>query len=186
MPKQISDEQILEAALVVIAERGFGGATTRQIASAAGVNEVTLFRRFGNKIGLLRTAMTSYLARFFKGGASWTGDLEADLERVVVMHWDMARIHGRLLPIFIAESKRYPELLEIAQVTNGIVADVAALLVRYQDEGALRREPAIEAASVLLGPIVAISLLQALDMDGLPEALAPSEYVRRYLDGRRA
>jgi len=42
-------ERILEAASTEFAERGFAGATTRGIATRAGVNEVTLFRHFGNK-----------------------------------------------------------------------------------------------------------------------------------------
>ena len=46
---RISDKQILDAALDVMAERGYTGATTRQMAAAAGINEVTLFRRFGSK-----------------------------------------------------------------------------------------------------------------------------------------
>ena len=42
-------EKILLAATALYAETGFRGATTRQIAELAGVNEVTLFRQFGSK-----------------------------------------------------------------------------------------------------------------------------------------
>jgi AcrR family transcriptional regulator len=35
---------MFDAALSVLAQRGYGGATTRRIAEAAGINEVTLFR----------------------------------------------------------------------------------------------------------------------------------------------
>jgi len=52
-------EQLLEAALKVFAEHGTRGATTRRIAHAAGVNEVTLFRIFGSKEGLLREALAT-------------------------------------------------------------------------------------------------------------------------------
>jgi AcrR family transcriptional regulator len=50
-------ELLLDAALKVFAEHGTRGATTRRIAHAAGVNEVTLFRHFGSKEGLLREAL---------------------------------------------------------------------------------------------------------------------------------
>jgi AcrR family transcriptional regulator len=50
-------ELLLEAALKVYAEHGTRGATTRRIAQAAGVNEVTLFRQFGSKDALLREAL---------------------------------------------------------------------------------------------------------------------------------
>jgi AcrR family transcriptional regulator len=50
-------DQLLVAAAQVYAEGGYHGATTRRIASAAGVNEITLFRHFGSKDGLLREAL---------------------------------------------------------------------------------------------------------------------------------
>jgi AcrR family transcriptional regulator len=44
-----TEKAILEAAIVLFAEKGFSATTTRQIAQAAGVNEVTLFRHFRSK-----------------------------------------------------------------------------------------------------------------------------------------
>lgn len=52
-----TDERILDAALRVFMEEGLRGATTRRIAQEAGVNEVTLFRRFGSKEALLVASM---------------------------------------------------------------------------------------------------------------------------------
>lgn len=74
-------ERILIAAREVMARKGNRGATTREIADTAGVNEATIFRHFGNKHGL-RSAM----AQRFCGAvelqalvASLSGDLEGDL-----------------------------------------------------------------------------------------------------------
>jgi AcrR family transcriptional regulator len=50
-------QEILAAAAGVFAQHGFRGSTTRRIADAAGVNEVTLFRYFGSKDVLLRAAI---------------------------------------------------------------------------------------------------------------------------------
>ncbi|AHG89551.1 regulatory protein TetR [Gemmatirosa kalamazoonensis] len=49
--------RILDAAARVYAEFGYRGATTRRIAVAAGVNEVTLFRTFGSKAALIDEAV---------------------------------------------------------------------------------------------------------------------------------
>ena len=49
--------KILEAARRVYSQFGWRGATTRRIAEAAGVNEVTLFRQFGNKEALLEAVL---------------------------------------------------------------------------------------------------------------------------------
>ncbi|MGQ0764259.1 MAG: TetR/AcrR family transcriptional regulator [Gemmatimonadota bacterium] len=56
-PDQPSRQKILEAAAKVYCACGFRGATTRRIAEAAGVNEVTLFRHFGSKQQLLAEAI---------------------------------------------------------------------------------------------------------------------------------
>jgi AcrR family transcriptional regulator len=45
-------ERILDAGLRTFAEKGFTGATTKEISMKAGVNEVTLFRHFGSKEAL--------------------------------------------------------------------------------------------------------------------------------------
>lgn len=50
-------DQILAAATTVFAQHGFRGSTTRRIANAAGVNEITLFRYFGSKDALLQEAV---------------------------------------------------------------------------------------------------------------------------------
>lgn len=46
-------DRIIAAARDVIARKGKRGATTREIADLAGVNEATLFRHFGNKESLI-------------------------------------------------------------------------------------------------------------------------------------
>jgi AcrR family transcriptional regulator len=51
-------DELLAAAARVYAEAGYRGATTRRIALAAGVNEITLFRHFGSKDALLREALS--------------------------------------------------------------------------------------------------------------------------------
>lgn len=44
-----TESAILNAAMMLFAEKGFSATTTRQIAQSAGVNEVTLFRHFRSK-----------------------------------------------------------------------------------------------------------------------------------------
>ncbi len=50
-------ETILDAAARVFSQHGFRGSTTRRIAEAASVNEVTVFRYFGSKAALLQEAV---------------------------------------------------------------------------------------------------------------------------------
>ena len=52
MPKVIDETKIFSAALDILISHGYEGATTQKIADVAGVNEVTLFRKYGSKAGL--------------------------------------------------------------------------------------------------------------------------------------
>ncbi len=56
-------DRILAAAKTVYAQHGFRGATTRLIAIAADVNEVTLFRIFGSKAALFEALLTTHVAQ---------------------------------------------------------------------------------------------------------------------------
>ena len=53
-------EKLLEATLQLISEKGYLGATTREIAALAGVSELTLFRKFGKKERLFEEMLESY------------------------------------------------------------------------------------------------------------------------------
>jgi AcrR family transcriptional regulator len=45
--------QLLDAALELFSRKGFGGATTKEIAASAGVTEAIIFRHFPSKTGPL-------------------------------------------------------------------------------------------------------------------------------------
>jgi AcrR family transcriptional regulator len=51
------DQRIQHAAVREFCRKGIAAATTRKIAQLAGVNEVTLFRRFRSKESILRTSL---------------------------------------------------------------------------------------------------------------------------------
>jgi AcrR family transcriptional regulator len=53
-------EQLLKATLKLISEKGYLGATTREIAQEAGVTELTLFRHFGSKERLFEEILKGY------------------------------------------------------------------------------------------------------------------------------
>jgi len=48
-----TSEKIIKASLIVLKKEGFTKATTKKIAAEAGVNEITIFRKFENKKNLI-------------------------------------------------------------------------------------------------------------------------------------
>lgn len=82
MPSQqnLTRQRLINAALKLFASQGVTQTTTKQIAELAQVNEVTLFRHFGNKHGLLlavieETAVFNNLGRALVGQADQTSDI---------------------------------------------------------------------------------------------------------------
>lgn len=53
----ITNESIMEATLKTIAKCGIKGATTRQLAEASNINEVTIFKKFKNKENLIHQTL---------------------------------------------------------------------------------------------------------------------------------
>ena len=61
-----TDEKIIEATFKILQKEGFTKATTKKIAAEAGVNEVTIFRKFQNKNNLVEITKEYYLEIFLE------------------------------------------------------------------------------------------------------------------------
>lgn len=84
-------QRLINAALELFTSQGVTETTTRQIAELAEVNEVTLFRQFGNKNGLLlavieESEVFSHLGKFLAQETSQTSDIHQAL-RDYASHW---------------------------------------------------------------------------------------------------
>ena len=105
-------ERLLDAASVVFARDGLSAATTREIAHAAGVNEVTLFRLFQNKKNLL----TAVLERTFavtpiEGGGAPDAviDFEGVVREYAVEYETSLRRNFALRRVLIGEIQHFQE-----------------------------------------------------------------------------
>src|ERR1700683_2440191 len=78
-----TSQRILDAAIRVFGRDGISGATTREIARVAKVNEVTLFRYFKNKNELLRQSVLCSAARYEQVFAEASLESPEDLRRTV-------------------------------------------------------------------------------------------------------
>jgi AcrR family transcriptional regulator len=112
----VNRERILEAAARVYAKHGFRGATTRLIATEAGVNEVTLFRIFGSKSALLEAVLTQ--PQFGESAVATLPDVPSDpvgeLTAFVQAHLEKLRIVRPLLVQAMSELDQRPEAADFA------------------------------------------------------------------------
>lgn len=184
MPKVIEDEMVYQAVMQVVSERGYAGATTKQMANAANVSEVTLFRKYENKAELVKKAISSIVEQTdFSSAAQYTGNIHADLLRVVQAYQETAVKHGLFFAALFLEISRHPDLIEALGEPLEIFATIEALVSRYQKEGALRQEPSTYIVANLLGPLMYTALMQG----AIPNLQLPprdlSTYVMFFLDG---
>ena len=103
-------QRILAAAARVYAQYGFRGATTRLIATEAGVNEVTLFRTFGSKAQLLQAMLHSQVeSQAMPLLSPEPEDPHAELTRWCIAVLEYLRGHAHLIRKTIAEAEERPE-----------------------------------------------------------------------------
>jgi AcrR family transcriptional regulator len=174
-------DQLLVAAAQVYAEGGYHGATTRRIASAAGVNEITLFRHFGSKDVLLREA----LARCQGEDAVPLPKDPSDPVRELT-EWCRSRfrdMHARapLIRTALAEFAERPELVtpEVSCPIQAVSALTDYLGRLKQLELATARFDERVAAAMLMGVLFS----DAIGRDIVPEMFAnePEDTLRDYV-----
>ncbi|GAF14120.1 transcriptional regulator, TetR family [Bacillus sp. JCM 19046] len=116
--KLSSSDRLLLAAINLISEKGYNGVTTQEIASAANLSEMTLFRHFGNKQKLLESAFDRYhyaeeMRHLFKNKLVW--ELEKDLLTVSKTYHDIMNRNRKLIQISTKDAFQLPGFKEKIQ-----------------------------------------------------------------------
>ena len=139
--KDETRDKLLRATLELVSDKGYLGATTREIAALAGVSELTLFRKFGKKEKLFEEMLESYtfLPRLrdlveeayekpVREGLSLIGErfLRALQER------------RPLVQIMLSEMSHYPE--QVRRIYQMMVYNLARTLENYLDQRRARGE----------------------------------------------
>lgn len=178
-------ERIRDAAVALLSEQGVVRTTTRGIAARAGVNEVTVFRHFSSKTGVLAAALQHVTAPFRAAVATPSEDVVADLRQAVAGYLAFADAHPDLVSRVLPEIAHEPELREhILPWQQGVAARVRAVVEHHQARGALRADlSADEVARSLLGPLAARASLRHLFPVHGP--LDVATYVATFLEGHR-
>lgn len=181
-------EKILDAASALFASRGYASTTTRAIAEAAGVNEVTIFRTFENKLGVLK-ALGERLGRRQAGRAAAsappTDDVRATLLGFARMEIEGALEDGGLAIRLAYDAQSVPEVA--ALLGEGIPGNLMALaeyLEEQQQAGRLRSDidPQVMAEAFFGLTSSYVMYRQMMGVAAVPADVASDEGIEQLFD----
>ena len=160
-------EKLLEATLQLISQKGYLGATTREIASRAGVSELTLFRKFGKKEHLFEEMLENYtfLPRL-RGLLDEIGEMHVAEGLNTIGFRFLQTLHQRrhLVSIIISEIPHYPG--KVRSTYSQIIGNMGKTLESYLEKCRSRGE--LRAMDTSL---VALSFLRVLFATFLNETI---------------
>ncbi len=172
-------DAILDVTARLYAEHGWRGTTTRSIAAAAGINEVTIFRTFGSKASLMVAAI----------GHATAGDVAASLpetpqrlrreitEWALTQHALVAARRG-MLRSCLAEWQVHPDLAPT--VCHGgqlAAADLSRYLTAARKRKLIGPRGSVEAATQLFVNAIFLDaimrdVMPAASRDAMPDTVA--------------
>lgn len=192
--KDARPSEIIEAAIAIFAERGFGAARLEDVARRAGVAKGTVFVYFPTKDDLFRavaqTVLTSHLERL-QGAAA---DLDRPIAELVPMLLTQAAAvigEGRLpamMRLLVAESRQFPDLARVwhDEVVSKVLGMLTLAIERAQARGEIKPGNARLYAFSIMGPMLASALFREVfrDTAPLPDLRELAEqHARTILDG---
>lgn len=131
LPSDDTRQRILKAAADLFAQSGYARTTTRAIAEAAGVNEVTLFRHFGSKNNLLSEMISQHsalpnLSAVIENQLS--GNYLQDLIIIATVFFQAITERKEALRLMLCEAG---ELSALREVIVQIPDQLRSILMRY-------------------------------------------------------
>jgi AcrR family transcriptional regulator len=178
-------QRILEAAAQVFAEKGYARSTTRLLADAAGVNEVTIFRHFGSKQGLFSAIIEAYAAPALNTAMAGqlTGDYRQDLLTMGTYVLGALLERRDTMRLMLCEAEQFPELRQVlAENPRQLRQALAGYLQRQMDQGQVRPLDAEVAAQAFWSMFFAYAVSEwLLDESPVPD-LSKEEVVAQFVD----
>lgn len=179
--------RIIAAAAELFAERGYAGTSTRLIAERAGVNEVTLFRQFKNKQGILAALGTSWqsnMAGFAVEQLPESEDTVGTIEALARIELRQATAVGPVAMRLVLDARTSPEVAEVlASGPEDNFGGLAEYLTERQAAGDLRGDidPNVMAEAFFSLTSQAVMSRQVLHGESEPQYGMPLDEAGRQL-----
>lgn len=139
-----TEEKIINATFKILQKEGIDKATTKRIASEAGVNEVTIFRKFDTKKNLIETTKEHYFNEFLEKIESifdFTGDetIEEYLGKNFEGLFELKDKDFSIIKISMEEVREIPEKKRlISVITNTMLNKLEEFFKLQIEKGEIR------------------------------------------------
>jgi AcrR family transcriptional regulator len=146
--KAATKDALLKAAVEVFARLGYDGATTREVAAVAGVNEGLIQRYFGGKAGLLQAIVEGFCAqhRTDCSLAPCSNDLETEIARFLTHELEQTWENRDFMRVLFSRAIVDPPLAQALKrnITEGRIPILVARLKDLQLHGRIDRKLDLE------------------------------------------
>jgi len=155
-------QRIIAAAMRLFGRQGYSQTATRAIAAEAGVNEVTLFRHFGSKKGLLGACIEAYneagFAATFEAGLS--GDYSRDILYMAKLQVQDTASSLALLSLLVCDARNVPELRQAMLAGGrGNLLRLSAYFQRQIDAGVVCSSLSAEALAAAFDSLFSSNII---------------------------
>ena len=177
--------KIIAAAAELASQLGYSKATTKAIAQAAGVNEVTLFRHFGSKENLFSATIEQY------GGpalvpileAQFSGYYQDDLLMVGRFFFNILVERREMLRLMLCESAHIPEVRTVlARNPRELRKMLARYFQRHMDIGTIKPGHAETMAQAFLGMFFSYAISLNILQEEVSPQLNTDELVSQFVE----
>jgi AcrR family transcriptional regulator len=179
-------QRIILGAAQIFNQKGYEGATTREIAQAAGVNEVTLFRHYGSKknLFLVMISQRSPLRSVRKALENRvTRDYRQDLLTIGNQYLTTMLKQRKGILMSLCAAEQLPEMREvIAQMPAQLRQVLGKRLQQHMISGSAREMDPQMAAQAFFGMFFAFAISQGL-LEAIPATqIPPKAVVEQFVD----
>lgn len=186
MPKVIHIDSLFRATVHLFGERGYDATTMQEIARQAGINEATLYRRFGSKPKLISEALRHCLANSPFADLHASDDTTADLVAIVTAYEQTFQAFGGAVMTLMLEMTRNEELQAASAALMPNFLNAAKIIAFHQESGSLREGNPAQVLSVLIAPMMVSGMMARSQVAmGIPEFSA-EQIVDGFIKGYQA
>ncbi len=184
--KENTEEKIIKATFNIVQKEGVQKATTKKIAAEAGVNEVTIFRKFENKRNLIEATKDYYLERLLaKLEENFDFDEEDSIEEYLKRSFngilDFSEEDFSIIRVAMQEIKGSSDRkLLMSQITDAIINKLEEFFLLQLEKGVIKNVNP-KAISLMCFSIIFQSLI-LLQIYGNTADIESNQFADDYLD----